>query len=99
MAYPPVALKVAARRKRARRLLYVYRVMAQVVLSYAFLAMRRRFHGQAHGAHLVESAHRRNARRVLGAIVALQGLFIKVGQLISVMANLLPDAFRKQLET
>ncbi len=99
MASTSVAVRAAARRKRARRLFYVYRVMAQVVLSYAWLAVRRHLHGQAYAERLVERAHRRNARRVLAAIVALQGLFIKVGQLISVMANLLPDAFRKELET
>ena len=99
MASPSVAVKAAAHRKHARRLLFVYRVMAQVVLSYALLAVRRRLQGQAYGERLVEQVHRKNARRVLAAIVALQGLFIKVGQLISVMANLLPDAFRKELET
>ena len=31
-------------------------------------------------------------------MVALQGLFIKVGQLISIMANFLPEAFRRELE-
>jgi len=94
-----VAVRATAPRKRARRLFYVYGVMARVVLSYAWLAVRRRLRGQAGAQLLAERVHRKNARRVLGAIVALQGLFIKVGQLISVMANLLPDAFRKELET
>ncbi len=94
-----VAVRATAPRKRARRLFYVYGVMARVVLSYAWLAVRRRLRGQAGAELLAERVHRKNARRVLGAIVALQGLFIKVGQLISVMANLLPDAFRKELET
>ena len=31
-------------------------------------------------------------------MVELQGLFIKVGQLISIMANFLPEAFRRELE-
>lgn len=42
--------------------------------------------------------HTRNARRVLGTIVELQGLFIKVGQLLSIMANFLPAQFRNGLE-
>ncbi len=42
--------------------------------------------------------HTRNARRVLGTIVELQGLFIKVGQLLSIMANFLPAQFRSGLE-
>ena len=38
--------------------------------------------------------HQRNARRIEAAILELQGLFIKVGQLISIMTNFLPDEFR-----
>jgi predicted unusual protein kinase regulating ubiquinone biosynthesis (AarF/ABC1/UbiB family) len=71
----------------------------QVVLSYALLSLRRRLRSNESAAQLAERAHRRNARRILAAIVDLQGLFIKVGQLISVMANLLPEVFRKELET
>jgi len=36
-------------------------------------------------------------RRIEAAIIRLRGLFIKVGQLISIMANFLPDAFREEL--
>ncbi len=46
----------------------------------------------------MQQVHRHNARRVLATIEELQGLFIKVGQLISVLANMLPEAFRKELE-
>src|SRR5499426_1397477 len=42
--------------------------------------------------------HRKNARRIEAAIIKLRGLFIKVGQLISIMANFLPDAFREELQ-
>jgi ubiquinone biosynthesis protein len=82
-----------------RRLLRAYFVTMQVVLSYAVYSLRRRLRGSERAAQLTDQAHRHNARRVLAAIIDLQGLFIKVGQLISVMANLLPDAFRKELET
>lgn len=82
-----------------RRLLRAYFVTVQVVMSYALFSVRRKLRGSEAAAHLGDEAHRRNARRVLAAIIDLQGLFIKVGQLISVMANLLPDTFRKELET
>src|SRR5262249_46072325 len=42
--------------------------------------------------------HLRNARRVQRTILELQGLFIKVGQLLSIMANFLPAQFRAGLE-
>jgi predicted unusual protein kinase regulating ubiquinone biosynthesis (AarF/ABC1/UbiB family) len=46
----------------------------------------------------MNEAHKRNARRVENTLVALQGLFIKVGQLLSIMANFLPEEFRNGLE-
>jgi len=95
----PGAARAAAHRRPARRLLRSYLATARVVLSYAFFSLRRRLRGREQAALLAEQVHRKNARRVLATIVDLQGLFIKVGQLISVMANLLPDAFRKELET
>jgi ubiquinone biosynthesis protein len=41
---------------------------------------------------------RRNSQRVYRTILRLQGLFIKVGQLLSIMANFLPPDFRAELE-
>jgi predicted unusual protein kinase regulating ubiquinone biosynthesis (AarF/ABC1/UbiB family) len=99
MASTPGAVRAAAHRKPLRRLLRAYVVTARVVLSYAGFSLRRRLRGREQAARLAEQVHRQNARRVLAAIEDLQGLFIKVGQLISVMANLLPDAFRKELAT
>jgi predicted unusual protein kinase regulating ubiquinone biosynthesis (AarF/ABC1/UbiB family) len=86
-------------RRPFRRLLRAYFVTMQVVLSYAIYSLRRRLRGGEAAAQFADRVHRKNAQRVLAAIVDLQGLFIKVGQLISVMANLLPAAFRKELET
>jgi predicted unusual protein kinase regulating ubiquinone biosynthesis (AarF/ABC1/UbiB family) len=71
----------------------------QVLISYLTLPLLRRFRSKESGAGFTQTLHQRNARRILAAAEDLQGLFIKVGQLISVMANLLPDAFRKELET
>jgi predicted unusual protein kinase regulating ubiquinone biosynthesis (AarF/ABC1/UbiB family) len=99
MAPTPGAVRAAAHRRPIRRLLRAYLVTARVVLSYAFFSLRRRLRGRQQVALLAEQVHRKNARRVLAAILDLQGLFIKFGQLISVMANLLPDVFRKELET
>jgi len=85
-------------RKPWRRLFKAYFVTTQVVLSYVFLAVRQRFRSGEGAALLLAEAHRRNARRVEVAIVQLQGLFIKVGQLISIMANFLPEDFRRELQ-
>lgn len=73
--------------------------MTRIALSYLGLSIARRFRGDAAIARLTQEKHRRNALRVETAIVKLGGLFIKVGQLISIMANFLPDAFREGLQT
>jgi predicted unusual protein kinase regulating ubiquinone biosynthesis (AarF/ABC1/UbiB family) len=96
---PRSAARTAIYRRPFRRLLRAYFVTMQVVLSYAVYSLRRRLHGGEEAAQFADRVHRKNARRALAAICDLQGLFIKVGQLISVMANLLPAAFRKELET
>ncbi len=70
----------------------------QVALSYLGLAISRRFRGPEAMERLTLAKHRRNARRIEAAILRLRGLFIKVGQLISIMANVLPDAFREELQ-
>lgn len=94
----PVASRAPIYRRPFRRLLKAYLVTSQVLLSYAWLSVRRRLASADAAAALTERAHRLNARRVEAAIVELQGLFIKVGQLISIMANFLPAAFREDLQ-
>jgi ubiquinone biosynthesis protein len=99
MTATPRTARTAALRRPVRRLLRAYFVTIQVVFSYTLYSLRRRLRNYEKAEQLADQVHRKNARRVLAAIVDLQGLFIKVGQLISVMANLLPEAFRKELET
>ncbi|HEY2899610.1 MAG TPA: AarF/UbiB family protein, partial [Polyangia bacterium] len=82
---------------RRSRLLTAYFVTAQVVVSYLGLAVLRRFRNADSLARVTLQKHQRNARRIEAAIIRLGGLFIKVGQLISIMANFLPDAFREEL--
>ena len=85
-------------RRPWRRLLLAYTTTLKVVASYFWLSFKRRFMGAERLELVTQETHRRNARRVERAVVELQGLFIKVGQLISIMANFLPEAFRSELE-
>jgi len=70
----------------------------RVIGSYLWLRFRARFHSDAWVEHTLRSIHLRNARRIERTIIELQGLFIKVGQLISIMTNFLPEEFRRELE-
>lgn len=84
---------------RRFRLLPVYLTTARVLLDYGLLAIARRLRRREWSAGALSRAHRRNARRVLRAIVRVQGLFIKVGQLVSILSSVLPADFREELET
>ncbi len=94
---PPRPLRRSPRASY-RRLLRAYLATTKVVLSYMWLTFARRFRSEEALQQLIQDTHRRNARRAMAAIVQLQGLFIKVGQLISIMANFLPEAFRQELQ-
>ena len=75
-----------------------YWVTFLVIGSYLVLRLRARLHAEAWIEHALRATHLRNARRIEHAICDLQGLFIKVGQLISIMTNFLPEEFRRELE-
>lgn len=89
-----------APRKPARqsyRFIRAYATTFAVIGSYIVTyALGRVFGGRWLEARL-ETVHAKNARRVQETIVDLQGLFIKVGQLLSVLANFLPAPFRTGL--
>ncbi|MBK8258209.1 MAG: AarF/ABC1/UbiB kinase family protein [Polyangiaceae bacterium] len=69
-----------------------------VIGSYLWFSFLRRILGSAWAEARETNVHSRNAVRVERTIVVLQGLFIKVGQLLSIMANFLPKEFRSGLE-
>jgi predicted unusual protein kinase regulating ubiquinone biosynthesis (AarF/ABC1/UbiB family) len=80
-----------------RRIFLAYVITMQVVASYLFMRLHLRFRSAASADGVMRRTHLRNARRIERGIARLQGLFIKVGQLISIMTNFLPDEFRQQL--
>jgi len=69
-----------------------------VIASYLSLRFQTRFRSEDAIARLLHEKNRRNARRIERTIRTLQGLFIKVGQLISIMTNFLPAEFLSELE-
>jgi len=80
------------------RHLRIYATTARVLVSYAGIRARKPLlSAERYNARLIER-HRANARRIRDAIVRAGGLFIKVGQLISILSNFLPPEFRKELE-
>lgn len=82
----------------AKRMFKAYWTALIVALSYLSLSLRRRVMGRRWYQSRITALHIRNAERVKTAILELQGLFVKVGQLLSVMSNFLPEAFQRPLE-
>ncbi len=80
------------------RSLRAYWTTWRVIVSYLWLKFRARFHSDTWVQHKLRSLNLKNARRIERTIIDLQGLFIKVGQLISIMTNFLPEEFRRELE-
>ncbi|HVK70087.1 MAG TPA: AarF/UbiB family protein [Polyangium sp.] len=84
--------------RQSYRFIRAYTTTFVVLGSYLWFFFLGRWFGQTWLDARMADVHGRNARRVLSTIVELQGLFIKVGQLLSIMANFLPAQFRSGLE-
>ena len=83
---------------RRFRVLKAYAVTLRVLASYLGLFLGERVLGRAWADRRRPAVHRRNARRVVARILDLKGLFIKIGQLVSILTNFLPEDFRHELE-
>lgn len=69
-----------------------------VMASYLRLYLLKRVFGKKYYEKRILQLHIHNAEKVKKAILQLQGLFIKVGQLLSILTNFLPEAFQAPLE-
>ena len=73
-------------------------IAIRILGGYLWLRLWRPVLGPSlYNARLV-ARHRSNSKRLVDAILELKGLFIKVGQLISILTNFLPPEFRAELE-
>jgi ubiquinone biosynthesis protein len=84
--------KAAKRRRKA------YWVSLKVGFSYLWLYLSSKIRGKAYWERKIGRIHEKNALRIKKLMLDLQGLFIKCGQLISSLSNVLPKEFRAPLE-
>ena len=80
------------------RLRKAYWTAFVVVMSYLRVYFFGKLMGKSWTSRKLASLHVKNAHRVKDAILQLQGLFIKIGQLLSILSNFLPEAFQQPLE-
>lgn len=69
-----------------------------VFASYGLEWLLSRVLPPAVASRRLERAHRRNARRLARGFTNLRGVFIKMGQVLSVMGTFLPAAYGDELE-
>jgi predicted unusual protein kinase regulating ubiquinone biosynthesis (AarF/ABC1/UbiB family) len=68
-------------------------------VSYLWIFLAKRIFGKSYYSKRIEAIHAKNAKRVKELILELQGLFTKVGQLLSVMSGFLPERYMEVLES
>lgn len=84
--------KASTRRRKA------YWVALKVGLSYFGLYLMSKIRGKGYWSARIRDKNIKNAERIKKMMLELQGLFIKAGQLISTLSNVLPEEFRAPLE-
>ena len=83
----------------AIRLIRASRVFAIIFLSYFFaLTWARLFPKRFDTRERWSKLHRKNAKRMYDGFISLRGVYIKLGQILSVMGSFLPRAFTEQME-
>ncbi|HYC52534.1 MAG TPA: AarF/UbiB family protein [Gemmatimonadaceae bacterium] len=75
-----------------------YWLTVRILSGYLWLRLWRPVFGPSLYSDRLIQRHRRTSRRLVSAILELKGLYIKVGQLISILTNFLPPEFRAELE-
>ena len=83
----------------AIRLLRATRVFAVIFLSYLWQVSWARLAPRRYDTRARwKKIHRRNARRMFHGFVSLRGVYIKLGQILSVMGTFLPREYTEELE-
>jgi ubiquinone biosynthesis protein len=92
-------LRYSANQPPARfRFLLAFVETFRIVISMGFFHLLGKLLGEEWENSRKPAIYGKNAQRLKRLLLSLQGLFIKAGQLISILSNFLPDYFRKELE-
>jgi len=83
----------------AIRLVRALRVFVVIFLSYMWqMSWARLWPARFHTSERWKRINRRNARRMFKGFVRLRGVYIKLGQILSVMGTFLPREYTEELE-
>lgn len=73
-------------------------LFGRIFCSYMLQLALRRVFGRERMRARWKTVHRRNARRMYKGFVSLRGVYIKLGQILSIMGTFLPRAYGEELE-
>ena len=88
----------ANKRPTRFRFLLAFGVTFRIMISLGFFHLLGKFFGTEWENIRRPAVYGKNAQKLKHLLLSLQGIFIKAGQLISILSNFLPDYFRKELE-
>ena len=94
----PSAIPTARPAQRRFRLIRAYGAALRIAASYLVFNTLAVVLGAGWAERRRAALHARNGRRLRRAILRLRGLFVKAGQLASVLTTFLPEPFRAELE-
>ena len=80
------------------RFLRAYWITFLILGQYFFLFLLRKIISEARAEGLMFRTHQKTARRIVANILKLKGLYIKIGQTLSIMTNFLPPALTEGLQ-
>ena len=80
------------------RLIRAMWLFGRIFCSYMLQLALRRIFGRERMRARWKTVHRRNARRMYKGFVSLRGVYIKLGQILSIMGTFLPRAYGEELE-
>lgn len=82
-----------------KRIFKAYFLAFRVAWSYLVAYYAQKILGKNWYKKRLEKLHHHNALLVKNGFLQLQGLFIKLGQMLSILSNVLPKAFHEPFET
>ncbi|MBI2339610.1 MAG: AarF/ABC1/UbiB kinase family protein [Deltaproteobacteria bacterium] len=80
------------------RFLRAYWITFLILGQYLFLFLLRKIISEARTEGLMLRTHQKTAKRIVANILKLKGLYIKIGQTLSMMTNFLPQVLTEGLE-
>ena len=81
------------------RFIKAYWVTFCIITRYVWRALLSKLTTPERSHELYNSAHKKTAKQITKTLLELKGLYIKIGQTLSVMSNILPPELTEGLES